>query len=80
MKISAGADTDPAELAKVLGSVKEKATPPKPVDEDCDCKNAVDKANAKGKKAMADVTQDYEIAAKGIAESSAKADGDVKAA
>jgi len=48
MKISAGADTDPAELAKVLGSVKEKATPPKPVDEDCDCKNAVDKANAKG--------------------------------
>jgi len=29
---------------------------------------------------MADVKQDYEIVAKGIAESSAKADGDVKAA
>ena len=60
MKVSAGADADPSELAKVLETAKTKAgdSPPKGKqvgDGDCDCKEPVEAAKAKSDAAVASV-------------------------
>lgn len=59
IKVTAGTDADPAELAKMLDTVKEKAAPAKPPVEDCECKNAVDAAAANGSKAIADAKGEH---------------------
>ena len=73
MKVSAGGDADPAELAKVLDTAKAKAGegPPKGKkvgDGDCDCKESVGAAKAKSEAAVSAIKGEQTAATAAIKE------------